>query len=43
MNCNHENCTYQEQERENNVEESYSCDDCSINLELPEQNEDEQE
>ena len=34
--CEHKNKTYQSDEPDVNVKESYSCDDCGIELPLPE-------
>ena len=34
--CEHENKTYQQEELENNVPESYTCDDCGKDLDIPE-------
>ena len=34
--CVHENITYQQEEFENNVPESYTCDDCGKDLDIPE-------
>tara|TARA_R110000823_G_scaffold105127_1_gene223476 strand:+ start:190 stop:378 length:189 start_codon:yes stop_codon:yes gene_type:complete len=34
--CKHKNKTYQANEPDVNVKESYSCDDCGIELPLPE-------
>ena len=33
--CSHKNAFYQPNEPENNVNESYSCDDCGEELEMP--------
>ncbi len=38
--CEHENKTYQAEEKDTNVPESYICDDCGRELELPEPDED---
>ena len=38
--CSHENTEYQPAEWENNVHESYNCEDCGIELPLPEIDED---
>jgi len=35
--CHHKNKTWQPEERENNVPESLSCDDCGEDLELLEE------
>ena len=34
--CKHTNKTYQPQERENNVGESYTCDECGKDFDIPE-------
>jgi len=34
--CEHDSATYQPWEQDNNVPESYTCDDCGKELELPE-------
>ena len=36
FNCEHETATYQEWEKDNNVPESYTCDECGKDLEMPE-------
>lgn len=36
QNCEHNNTTYQPAEWDTNTPESYSCDDCGEELELPE-------
>tara|TARA_R110000824_G_scaffold368282_1_gene557576 strand:- start:430 stop:765 length:336 start_codon:yes stop_codon:yes gene_type:complete len=38
--CKHENPEYQPAEPENNIHESYNCEDCGIELPLPEPDED---
>ena len=38
--CKHENTEYQPAEWENNIHESYTCEDCGIDLPLPEPDED---
>lgn len=38
--CTHKNTTYQPFEHDTNVKESYSCDVCGKELELPEPDED---
>lgn len=38
--CDHENKTYQPREWDTNVPESYSCDECGEELDLPEPDED---
>jgi hypothetical protein len=34
--CNHEHKTYQAEERDTNVPESYTCDNCGKDLDIPE-------
>lgn len=36
MNCEHPNKTYQPEERDTNIPESYTCDDCGEDLPIPE-------
>jgi len=38
--CKHENTEYQPAEPDNNVHESYNCEDCGIDLPIPEPDED---
>ena len=38
--CEHENKTYQPYEYDTNIGESYSCDDCGTELDIPEPDED---
>ena len=38
--CKHENTEYQPAEPENNIHESYNCEDCGTELPLPEPDED---
>lgn len=37
MNCKHEKATYHPAEHDTNVPESYNCDDCGAELELPDE------
>ena len=37
QNCKHVECTYQQQEHDTNVSESYSCDACGKELPLPQE------
>ena len=34
--CEHENKTYQPEEKDTNVGESYTCEDCGADLDMPE-------
>ena len=34
--CEHENKTYQAEEKDTNVGESYTCEDCGADLDIPE-------
>ena len=34
--CEHENKTYQAEEKDTNVGESYTCEDCGADLDMPE-------
>ena len=34
--CKHENKTYQPREWDTNIPESYTCDDCGADLDIPE-------
>jgi cellulose biosynthesis protein BcsQ len=38
--CKHENTEYQPAEPDNNIHESYTCENCGIDLPLPEPDED---
>ena len=38
--CEHENKTYQAEEKDTNVGESYTCEDCGADLDIPEPDED---
>ena len=37
LNCKHKKATYQPREYDTNVPESYTCDDCGAELELPDE------
>jgi len=37
MNCPHENVEYQPEEKETNVPESLTCEDCGEELDIPEE------